>query len=229
MGERGRGELRPKENCSPRGPPGPEGAGVLCGVVVRAQVGGSDARACGKGRGPWEPSRPVSEGNCPPVRWHCAVTPPPLRTPAGCPLLPPPVFGLGRAVVFSFGRPRSLRCCHSAGLSPTPYQRRPRTPPRRLARPAPPSLLSAVLFCLEAKRWLELELDPFTFPSLRSRWRSGGWDARAGLLGATALAAEDRSAAAAGSKCGSLHIPSFELEGMLLYFYTAGFKKTCSV
>lgn len=175
MGERGRGELRSKENCSPRGPPGPEGAGVLCGVVVRAQVGGSDARACGKGRRPWEPSRPVSEGNCPPVRWHCAVTPPPLRTPAGCPLLPPPVFGLGRAVVFSFGRPRSLRCCHSAGLSPTPYQRRPRTPPRRLARPAPPSLLSQCRpFLLGSQALAGIGVRPFHLPfaaeQVEERW-----------------------------------------------------------
>lgn len=71
--------------------------------------------------------------------------------------------------------------------------------------------------CLEAKGWLDFELDSLIFPSLWSRWRSNGWDARArppacgarsGLLGATVLGAEDRpgsaAAAAAGSKCGCL-------------------------
>lgn len=71
--------------------------------------------------------------------------------------------------------------------------------------------------CLEAKGWLDFELDSLIFPSLWSRWRSNGWDARArppacgarsGLPGATVLGAEDRpgsaAAAAAGSKCGCL-------------------------
>lgn len=32
--------------------------------------------------------------------------------------------------------------------------------------------------CLEAKGWLDFELDSLIFPSLWSRWRSDGWDAR---------------------------------------------------
>lgn len=44
--------------------------------------------------------------------------------------------------------PRSLRSWHFTGLLLTPYQRRPRTHRRLLARPAPASLLSAIFFLL---------------------------------------------------------------------------------
>lgn len=84
-----------KEKLLPTGPEGPAAVGVLCSVEVRAQVGGGDEWAWGKGRGQWERSCPVPEGNCSLMRVQAArvVTAPPLRTPARCPLLPPsPVF-----------------------------------------------------------------------------------------------------------------------------------------
>lgn len=46
-------------------------------------------------------------------------------------------------------------------------------------RPALASLLSAIS-CLEAKDWLNLELDSLIF-SLGSRWRSDGWSGQAWL------------------------------------------------
>lgn len=80
-----------KEKLLPTGPEGPAAVGVLCSVEVRAQVGGGDEWAWGKGRGQWERSCPVPEGNCSLMRVQAArvVTAPPLRTPARCPLLPP--------------------------------------------------------------------------------------------------------------------------------------------
>jgi hypothetical protein len=70
--------------------------------------------------------------------------------------------------------------------------------------------------CLEAKGWLDFELDSLIFLlygagqewKLDARARPPACGARSGLLGATVLGAEDRpgsaAAAAAGSKCGCL-------------------------
>lgn len=98
MCARGRGVAgnRDQRKTAPHsGHQGPAAAAVLCSVEVRTQVGGGEVWAWGKGRGQWERSCPVPEGNRSSVRKHVArpVTAPPLRTPVRCPLLPPsPVF-----------------------------------------------------------------------------------------------------------------------------------------
>lgn len=118
-------ETETEGNCSPLGPWGPAAAGVLCSVAVRAQVGGGDAWAWGGRR---ERSGAVqSQKEAAPrqgSRRHGAVTAPPRRTPARCPLLPPsPGRGAGRSAAVPGLRP-SPHCGGGAQATMAP------TPPR---------------------------------------------------------------------------------------------------
>lgn len=181
----------------------------------------------GKGRGRWERSKAVQSQKeaAPPVRgrWHAWVTAPPPRIPARCPPLPPsPVFWVCPLVSFlelwfsgSWQHPCfcfplvGLRGLLGVGTSLGSFGGCLRGLPR-------PRFSVPSISCLEAKGWLDFDLYSLIFPSLGSRWKSDGWDARArppacgarpSLPGASVLGAEDRpgsAAAAAGSKCGCL-------------------------
>lgn len=188
---------------------------VTCGPGGRGGGSGSGA-VC-----------PVPEGNCSSVRkqvarrGHCSSSEDSWEMPSsssfssflGLPLgfLPGVVvvFRVLAAPLFllPFGRPRGLL---GVGTSLGSFGGCLRGLPR-------PRFSVPSFSCLEAKGWLDFELDSLIFSSLHGRWRSDGWDARArppacgarsGLLGATVLGAEDRpgsaAAAAAGSKCGCL-------------------------
>lgn len=179
VGVRGAGDRNQRKTAPHLGHQGP--ADVLCSVAVRAGAGGwwwpgEGAGAVGAELSSPRRKRLLSE------EAGGAVTAPPRRTPARCPLLPPsPVFlGLplgflpGVVVVFRvlaaplfllpFGLPRGLLGVGtSLGSFGGCFLGLPRP---RFSVPS--------FSCLEARGWLDFELDSLIFPSLRSRWRSDG-------------------------------------------------------
>lgn len=183
------------------------------------------------------PSRPAA-ARCPGcwllshgtwIRCRESLTPSPQRAPSPTSFLGLPLgFLPGAVVVFlvfaaplfllPFGRPRGLfGVGTSLGSFWLPTSAVPGLTGGCLRGLPRPRFSVPSFSCLEAKGWLDFALDSLIFPSLRSRWKSDSWDARArppacgarsGLLRATVLGAGDRpgsaAAAAAGSKCGCL-------------------------
>lgn len=152
-------------------------AGVQCSVVVRVQVGGRDARAWGEG-GQWERSGAVqSQQETAPRAGeqaarcsHCSSSEDSCEMPSsssfssflGLPL----GFLPGAVVVFRvlaaplfllpFGRPRGLL---GVGTSLGSFGGCLRGLPR-------PRFSVPSFSCLEAKGWLDFELDSLIFPCL---------------------------------------------------------------
>lgn len=151
----------------------------------------------GQGWGQWEQSCPVPEGNSS-VReqaatGHCSSSEDSCEMPSsssfssflGLPL----GFLPGAVVVFRvlaaplfllpFGRPRGLLAVGtSLGSFWLPTSAVPGLTGGCLRGRPRPRFSVPSFSCLEAKGWLDFELDSLIFPSLRSRW-SSGWDARA--------------------------------------------------